>query len=251
MFIMSLCFLASLFVVELNFSEIAKGFIPQFPDSAELILILGLIGTTVVPYNLFLHASSVSEKWNKAEELPLLRKENLVAILLGGFVSMCILILAAATLNSKGIEVSSAKEMALQLEPLFGSFAKYAIGIGLFAAGISSAITAPLAAAHAANGLFKWNAGLKDIRFRVVWAVVLIIGFVFSMCNFKAIAIIKFAQVANGILLPVIASYLLYIVNKKKILGQYTNSKIQNVLALIVIIITLLIAYRGLVKVFG
>lgn len=68
--------------------------------------------------------------------------------------------------------------------------------------------------------------------------------------DIKPIEIIKFAQVANGILLPVVAGILLWMVNKKVVLGNYVNSKFQNILGFIILIVTIFLGLRGLDKVF-
>jgi Mn2+/Fe2+ NRAMP family transporter len=73
---------------------------------------------------------------------------------------------------------------------------------------------------------------------------------VFSSLGLKPIEIIKFAQVANGVLLPVVAGILLWMVNKKVVLGKYVNSKFQNILGFIILIITIFLGLRGLDKVF-
>ena len=117
-------------------------------------------------------------------------------------------------------------------------------------AGITSAITAPLAAAYVARGCFGWESGLKSKQFRAVWFLILSSGVVFSSLDIKPIEIIKFAQVANGILLPVVAGILLWMVNKKVVLGNYVNSKFQNILGFIILIVTIFLGLRGLDKVF-
>jgi NRAMP (natural resistance-associated macrophage protein)-like metal ion transporter len=249
--IMSVVFIITAIVVQPNLGEIAQGlFIPKV-DSDSLLLVIGLIGTTVVPYNLFLHASSIQQKWGKNSPLRDVRIENAVAIILGGLISMCIVITSASATSSGSGEVSNAADMAVQLEPILGSWAKYFMALGLFAAGITSAITAPLAAAMAANGLLGWNADFKDIRFKSVWMIILAVGTILAMLGFKPIAIIQFAQVANGVLLPIIAGFLLYIMNKKAILEDHTNSLVQNILGFIVIAVTIFISLRSLNSVFG
>ena len=131
-----------------------------------------------------------------------------------------------------------------------GDFAKYFLALGLFAAGITSAITAPLAAAYVVKGCFGWTDGLKSTKFRSVWAIILLLGVVFSSLGFKPIEIIQFAQVANGILLPVIAGVLLWVVNKKGVLGAHVNSKAQNIVGVLIVITTVFLGLRGLDKVF-
>ena len=245
--IMSISFLITAFLTKPAISDILKGAItPSFPEGS-LLTILGLVGTTVVPYNLFLHASLVKEKWNNPNDLKAVRKDTIISIALGGLVSMAIIISA----SSIGLgEISSAADLAKSLAPLYGDFASYFLGIGLFAAGITSAITAPLAAAYVARGCFGWESGLKSKQFRAVWFLILSLGVVFSSLGLKPIEIIKFAQVANGILLPVVAGILLWMVNKKVVLGKYVNSKFQNILGFIILIVTIFLGLRGLDKVF-
>jgi len=221
-------------------------FIPSFPDNS-LLTIIGLIGTTVVPYNLFLHASLVKEKWKQQSDLKFARKDAFISIILGGIVSMAIII-AATAIN--GQEVNNAVDLAKGLAPLYGGFAKYFLGIGLFAAGITSAITAPLAAAYVANSCFGWNANLKSSRFRIVWSFILLLGVVFSSLQFNPIEIIKFAQVANGFLLPIIALFLLWVVNKTAVLGNYKNKLGQNIISGIIILITIVLGFKSILKVF-
>ena len=245
--IMSISFIITAFLTKPAIYNILKGaLIPSFPEGS-LLTILGLVGTTVVPYNLFLHASLVKEKWNNPKDLKNVRKDTIISISLGGLVSMAIMI-SASSIGSG--EISSASDLAKSLAPLYGDFASYFLGIGLFAAGITSAITAPLAAAYVARGCFGWKSGLKSKKFRSVWILILILGVVFSSLGLKPIEIIKFAQVANGILLPVVAGILLWMVNKKVVLGNYVNSKFQNILGFVILILTIFLGIRGLDKVF-
>lgn len=246
--IMSISFLITAIVTKPNVLEMLKGmFIPRFPEKS-LLTIIGLIGTTVVPYNLFLHASLVKERWSKSEDLKLARKDTVVSIILGGLVSMAIIVSAAAIPFG---DISNAADLAKGLAPLYGEFAKYFLALGLFAAGITSAITAPLAAAYVAKGCLGWKGGLKSKRFRFVWIVILFLGVLFSSIGIKPIEIIKFAQVANGMLLPVIAGILLWIMNKKSVLGSFINTKTQNVLGFVILAITIFLGVKGILKVFN
>ena len=246
--LMSLSFVITAILTKPNLLKIIEGMlIPKFPENS-LLTIIGLIGTTVVPYNLFLHASLVKEKWNKKEDVFAAKKDTIISILLGGFVSIAIIISAAA-IQSK--EVLNAADLAEGLAPLYGNFSKYFLAIGLFAAGITSAITAPLAAAYVAKGCLGFSGDLKSKQFRWVWMFILIVGVIFSSINRKPIEIIKFAQVANGILLPIIAGILLWIMNKKSVLGSFVNSKFQNFLGFIILLITLFLGLKGILKVFN
>ena len=244
--LMSLSFVCTAIMTKPDILAVLRGlFIPRIPEAGWLTII-GLVGTTVVPYNLFLHASLVKEKWTGKEALGLARKDLYVSIALGGLVSMAIIISAAAIQSG---EVQNASDLAKGLEPLFGKLSKYFLSIGLFAAGVTSAITAPLAAAYVAKECFGWQSGLKTAKFRGVWAFILLLGVVLSSIGIKPIEIIKFAQVANGLLLPVIAGFLLWIMNRKAVLGNYTNSKIQNVLGMLILVTTVILGAKSLIKV--
>ncbi|QOD60289.1 Nramp family divalent metal transporter [Polaribacter haliotis] len=246
--VMSVSFLITAIVTKPDIVEILKGlFIPRFPEKS-LLTVIGLIGTTVVPYNLFLHASLVKERWNKTEDLKLARKDTIISIILGGLVSMAIIVSAAAIPFG---EITNAADLAKGLAPLYGEFAKYFLALGLFAAGITSAITAPLAAAYVAKGCLGWSGGLKSRKFRSVWIIILVLGVVFSSIGIKPIDIIKFAQVANGMLLPIIAGILLWIMNKKSVLGNYINSKTQNIIGFVILAITIFLGAKGILKVFN
>ncbi|WP_439130234.1 Nramp family divalent metal transporter [Polaribacter sp.] len=246
--LMSFSFVLTAIITKPNLLEIFKGmFIPNFPEQS-LWTIIGLIGTTVVPYNLFLHASLVKERWNKKEDLKFAKKDTMISIILGGLVSIAIIV-SSASIPSKNIV--NASDLAEGLAPLYGEFAKYFLALGLFSAGVTSAITAPLAAAYVAKGCLGFKGNMQSKSFRFVWIVILFLGVLFSSVGIKPIEIIKFAQVANGMLLPVIAGILLWIMNKKKVLGAFVNTKIQNSIGIVIFAIALFLGLKGILKVFN
>ncbi|MAZ73816.1 MAG: manganese transporter [Flavobacteriaceae bacterium] len=245
--VMSLSFVLAAVMTSPDWVMVLKGvFVPVVP-SESILTVIALVGTTVVPYNLFLHASLVQEKWKGAHQLAAARKDLYVSIILGGVVSMAIIICAAGIQQQN---ITNAADLAKGLEPLYGPISKYVLSLGLFAAGITSAITAPLAAAYVARDCFGWKKNLKSVAFRAVWMVVLVLGVVFSSVGFTSIEIIQFAQVANGLLLPVIAGFLLWVVHKKTVLGAYSNTRLQTIFGLIIVLATLILGARSLYKVF-
>ncbi|APQ18670.1 Nramp family divalent metal transporter [Maribacter hydrothermalis] len=246
--IMSLSFVMTAVLTKPNMWELIKGLvIPTVPEKG-ILTIIALVGTTVVPYNLFLHAALVSEKWKSKEDLKLAKRDTLVSIILGGLVSMSIIISASA-INST--EVNNVMDMAKALEPLYGSAALYFLGIGMFAAGVTSAITAPLAAAYVANSCFGWKAGLKDAKFRFIWILILVLGVLFLSFGIKPIEVIKFAQITNGLLLPIIAVFLLWVVNRVGVMGIYKNTRMQNGIGLVIILLSVLLGAKSIFSVIG
>ena len=244
---MSLSFLITAFMTRPDLNSLIKGlFIPKI-TSSNLIVILGLIGTTVVPYNIFLHSSLVSEKWDTIDKLKTARLESFISILFGGIISISIIITAASVNNQS---VTSVIDLAKGLEPLYGKFAIYFLGIGLFASGITSSITAPLAAAYVAKSCFGWKGSLKSSKFRLTWILILLIGVIVSMIKLNPIEIIKFAQFLNSLLLPIIAIILLWLVNNKTVIKRDYNYRFQNILGIFIVMITIILGIKGITSLF-
>jgi manganese transport protein len=223
-------------------------FIPTFKGSNTL-MIVALVGTTVVPYNLFLHTALVKQSRSEISSHQLLKKDALLSILIGGLISMAILVTAASA-GSKGI--SSVIDLAAILEPSLGEWSKYIVGFGLFAAGFTSSITAPLAAGLVTASVFRSNEGVVSERFSKFAAILVFsIGWVVTMVGSAPIEIIKFAQIANGILLPIVAITLFILSRNKSLLGELANTKGQNILGIILVLFTLILGLMGLSKALG
>lgn len=241
--LMSLSFVLTAFLTRPDLGEVLSGaFTPRIPEGG-LLTVIGLIGTTVVPYNLFLHSSLVREKWQGEKHLRDAVRDTVLAVVLGGLVSMSIIISAAA---SDAQTLENAVDLAKSLGPLYGESATYFLSLGLFAAGITSAVTAPLAAAYAVRGIFGWEKSMKSKKFRAVWMTILLLGVALASLGIKPIEIIKFAQVANGILLPVICGFLLWVMNRRNVLGAYANNRFQNILGFLIFGVTLFLGLKSI-----
>ena len=249
---MGVVFFVTALFSPVDWGAVAAGlFTPQLPAGQEaskgILTAVGLIGTTIVPYNLFLHASGAAERFKDPEQIADARFDTVLSIGLGGIISMAILICAAANIyGNTGITVSNGKDMAMALEPLLGSWATFMIGVGLLAAGFSSAITAPLSAAYAVNGVLGWGKTLKDIKFKVIWMIVLVLGCVMAVTLGKSpTQLILVAQAANAILLPIMAFFVMYVANGKA-LGKWRNHAFANICGVVFIVITLFMCYRNM-----
>ena len=152
------------------------------------------------------------------------------SVVLGGLITAAVVV-AASPLLGQGADAANAAAVAERLEPLLGRAAPVFFGLGLFAAGLTSAITAPLAAAYAAGGALGWPPDLRSGRFRLLW------GFVLATGVFCAVAlggspyyVILLAQAGNGLVLPLTLILLLMVANKTRIMGTHRNSRLTNVL---------------------
>ena len=245
--LMSLSFFLTAIITRPDISALLAGIFTPRVNEKSILIVLGLIGTTVVPYNIFLHSSLVIEKWDSIKELKTARIESFISIFLGGIVSLSIIV-TAASVNTQ--DVDSIIDLAKGLEPLYGKFAIYFLGIGLFASGITSSITAPLAASYVAKSCFGWKGSMKSTKFRLVWILVLLFGVIVSMIDINPIEIIKFAQFSNSLLLPIITIILLWIVNNNRITGSQYSYNYQNIFGVIIIIISIVLGARGIISIF-
>lgn len=248
---MALVFVSTAVVVAPPFLEILKGLItPTLPENGILVVI-GLIGTTVVPYNLFLHAATLKRHAADGVTLAEARRDITISVLGGGLITLCIVITAAAALHGSGAPVVSLNDLAPTLQPLLGDSSSTFLAIGFLAAGLSSAITAPLAAAYAVTEIVQLRPELKNRVFRWTWQSVIIAGVLFASLSLKPLQLILLAQIANGALLPVIALFILWVSNDKTLLREHSNNRIQNLLGCAVVGITLVLGLRSILLATG
>lgn len=238
------CFLATALLLDPPVAALLRGsIVPQFPEGAG-VLILALIGTTVVPYNLFLGAGV-----SKGQTIREMRWSLPFAIALGGIVSLCVMVVGTSLADAFTFQA-----LADQLTQQLGGWAVYLLALGLYAAGFSSAITASMAAAITAKGLAKRGAqdpAWQDdgAKYRAVWGAVLAIGVGFGVAQVQPVPAIILAQALNGIILPVVAIYLLLMVNSVAEMGpEQMNSPGVNVLMGIVVFLTVVLGVTNLLE---
>lgn len=118
---------------------------------------------------------------------------------------------------------------------MLGDKAQWFFALGLFSAGLTSAITAPLAAAYAVTGALGLSDDMKSRSFKAVWMVIILVGVSVAALGFKPLPAILFAQATNALLLPVIAIFLLVVMNKSQALGQFKNSWKSNIAGVVVV----------------
>ena len=245
--LMSLAFISSALMVQPSWGLLFEGLVPSV-RSETIITTVALIGTTVVPYNLFLHSGLVAKRWQNVSDLRYVRTDTIISVVMGGLVSMAIVITAHA---GAAYEVQSAADLARGLEPLLGGiWAKYFISFGLFAAGITSAITAPLAGALVISGCFAWSTDLSSWSMRASILLILGLGLVFASLGIRPVQLITMAQLANGVLLPLLSAYVIWLANQKSLMGNFNNSLKMNLLGVFIWLITLILGTLSILKVF-
>ena len=242
MVIMGLIFITTMILVQPDVGAIFKGALVPTVPNGSMLTVIALIGTTVVPYNFFIHSTAVHERFHSIKALRFARWDTVLSITIGGIISAAILISAATLI--RGEEVSSVIQLARPLEPILGQAAPYAMSIGLFAAGLSSALASPTGAAATISSLLGWKGGMSSKKYKTVFACIIIVGIISSALGFEPLQVVLVAQALNGMILPIVAIVIFIIVNRRGLLGDYVNNWKWNVIGgLVVAVITFLGGY--------
>jgi len=232
------------FLVKIDFGEVALNVIkPEIHfDKYYLFMLIGLIGTTIAPWMQFYQQSSIVEKGIKLENY----KYNKLDIIIGSFivniVAVFIVVVCAATLFKNGVQIESARDAALALKPLAGKWCFYLFGFGLFNASLFAASILPLCTAYSVCEGMGWELGV-DKRFKeapqfyILYTGIIVLGVLFVLIpDAPLIKIMLITQVVNGLLLPFVLIFMLILVNNKRLMGDYVNSKAYNVFSWFVVI---------------
>ncbi|HCA67126.1 MAG: Mn transporter [Candidatus Jacksonbacteria bacterium RIFOXYA2_FULL_44_7] len=205
-------------------------------DAPYLIALIATVGTTITPWGQFFIQSYVVDKGLTVREYVYEKIEVYAGAVLTNIISFFIIITTAETLFKHGIHIETASEAALALKPLIGDFAQELFAFGLLAASMLGAFILPVATSYALCEAFGFEGGFdrswKEARtFYSIILIVLIIGALPVLIpRVSLIKIMLGSQVLNGILLPIILIYLMRIMNNKRIMGKYVNSRVTNII---------------------
>lgn len=234
--LMAIAFAVLAVQAKFTMGELVKAsLIPTLPIGSEWIA-LGLVGTTIVPYNIFM-GSAIS----KGNTIPLMRIGLSISVVIGGIVTACILLAGTVA----GL-FTSFPALAEVLGNNIGPWAALALGIGLFAAGFSSAITSPYAASLIASTVLRSQ---NKNHARLVWMLVLLTGFAFGISGVKPIPVILTVQALNGFVLPLLTYFLLMMVNDARLVKrEHRHAQWYNSVLLFIFGTTSLIGINSIDK---
>ncbi len=227
---------------------------PSFSFDMNFILIsIAMIGTTVTPWMQFYLQSSVVEKGTQIKEYGYQKWDVIIGSVVAVVIAFFIIVACAAVLHPQGIIVHNAKEAAMALRPFAGGYATILFALGLFASSTLGASILPLSSSYAICEAFGWENGISKkfseapIFFALYTFLIVIGGAVVLLPNLNLINVMVFSQVTNGILFPFILIFMLLLVNNKRLMGDYVNSKFNNLVAgstaLVLILLTVLLLF--------
>lgn len=211
---------------------------PSFQfNTSYIVMLIGVIGTTIAPWMQFYLQSSVVEKGVRKEEYWASRIDVIVGCFMTDIIAFFIIVACGATLFKAGIEINSAKDAAVSLAPIAGKYASLLFAIGLANASLFSASILPLATAYYICEGMGWEAGVNKTfkeAPQFMWLYTILIGLgslIVLIPNAPLIAIMWISQVINGMMLPFVLIFMLLLINKKELMGEYANSRTFNSIA--------------------
>jgi NRAMP (natural resistance-associated macrophage protein)-like metal ion transporter len=252
----SVCLLSYVFsaiAAHPDWRQVGQAFIhPQIQyDKNYLVLVLGIVGTTIAPWMQFYMQSAVIEKGTTMEDYKLALADVVIGCLATVAVALFIMVACAATLHANHVTINEAKDAALALKPFAGAFASAVFAFGLFVASIFSATILPLATAFYICEAFGFSAGIdkrveEAPQFYTLFAFIMVTACVIILIpNAPLITITLWTQDINAMLLPVVLISMQLMVNNPEIMGEHVNNKFQNAVGwsttVILIILTALI----------
>lgn len=242
-------YIISAFLTKPDWSYVARSMASPTIElnTGFLLTFIGMIGTTITPYMQFYLQSSIVDKKISISEYKYEKIDVYLGAFWGNAVAFFIIVCTAATLYKAGITITSAEEAAMALKPLAGEWAFILFGGGLFGASVLATAVIPLSTSYAICEAFGWESGVdndyKDApAFFGIYTGIIILGALFVlMPGISLIKIILVSQQIAGILSPIILTFMIILINDKRIMGEHVNNKTQNIIswATVIFIITL------------
>jgi len=232
-------YIISGFLVHPNWSAIGRAtVIPSLNfESGMLTMAIGIIGTTIAPWMQFYLQSSIVDKGLKAESYKYARIDVIFGSITVNVVAFSIIMLCAVILFQNGVKVETAKDAALALAPLAGSYASLLFAFGLLNASLFAASILPLSTAYTICEAFGWESSLNSKfveapQFYGLYSLMIFLGAgIILLPNVPLISIMYYSQVINGILLPFVLIFMLLLINDKRIMGDYVNGRLMNIIS--------------------
>jgi NRAMP (natural resistance-associated macrophage protein)-like metal ion transporter len=231
-------------------------------DSAYLMTLIGIIGTTIAPWMQFYQQAAVVEKGITADQYNFSRVDVVFGCIMAIVVAFFMMVACASTIHLHGLKIETAADAAMALKPLVGQHASTLFAFGLFNASLFGACILPLSTAYYICEGMGWESGVdKDFEqapqfFWLFTAIIIVSAGLILIPNAPLLAIMFISQVVNGAVLPFVLLFMIKLINNKKLMGSYTNGPTFNIIAwltvvimiVLTVIMTLDMAVPGMIK---
>lgn len=230
---------------------------PAFKFNKEFIfMLIGVVGTTIAPWMQFYQQASVVEKGVKIEDYKYSKLDTIIGGFVVNIIAFFIIVVCAATLFKQGIRIETAKDAAIALRPLAGNYCYLLFAFGLFNASLFAASILPLSTSYSVCEGMGWDAGVNK-RFKeapqfysLYLGIIIISALIIMLPKVPLIPIMLISQVANGILLPFILIFMVLLINNKRLMGDYVNSKFDNLVCWTVVTVMIILSVFLFITVF-
>jgi NRAMP (natural resistance-associated macrophage protein)-like metal ion transporter len=230
-------------------------------DASYVGMLIGMVGTTIAPWMQFYLQSAVVEKGVKLEHYRFSRLDVVAGCMVTDLVAFAIVVACAATLHQAGVKVETADQAALALAPLAGRYASWLFAFGLFNASFFAAAILPLSTAYYVCEAFGWESGVdrrygEAKQFYWLYSGIIALGaLVVLIPRLPLVPIMLLSQIVNGVLLPFILVFMLILINREKLMGEYRNGRWFNGIAwattILMIALTAYLVVTGAVALFA
>ena len=249
--VMLFSFVTTLFLVKPNLQEVTVGFLKPSVPIGSLGLVIAFFASCFSIVGAFYQSYLVQERIKLNPEIVEKKSNSITGILILGIMSAIVLICAAAVLNTQGLKVNSASDMAKAIEPLFGNYASALFLIGLFGASFSSLVGNATVGGTLIGDALGYGSELNSKPVKAAIALVMIFGAAIAIIFGKLpLELIVFAQSVTIFLVPFIGVAMFAISIDAKIMGKYKNTKSATVFAFIGLLILVFLAFSNVKELF-
>ncbi|MFH0809392.1 MAG: Nramp family divalent metal transporter [Pseudomonadota bacterium] len=253
-----LVYIPSAILAKPDWGEVARQTVtPTFQfNSLYIITFIGLVGTTIAPWMQFFLQSAVVEKGIRKEDYWASRLDVIIGCFMTDIVALFIVVACAATIYKAGMTITSAEEAAISLAPIAGKYASVLFAIGLANASLFSASILPLATAYYICESMGWTAGVNTTfqdapQFMWIYTFLIVLGSLIVLIPGAPLMLIMWiSQVVNGIMLPLVLIFMIFLINDKSLMGEYANSSLFNVISWIAIVVMIALTLLFLASIF-
>lgn len=250
--IMGLAFIISMFIEFPSMGEIARGLIPKLPketvnsDNSAAVIIAGMVGTTVSVFAFVIRSQIVKDTGWKMADNRIQRRDAAVSVFLMFFLSAAVLITATSTLHANGLKMNTVSEMIPLLEPLAGDAALGIFVLGIIAAGLSSHLPNLLVIPWLIIDYQGKDRDTRTRKNRLILLLLSVVSVVGSILGFKPIFILLISQACIAVVLPLTLAGVFYLTSVESLMGSYKNSKIQRLLNMAILVLSLYLSYLAI-----
>ncbi len=250
--IMAVCFLINFFIMMPPPLEIVKGLIPNLPEvsadngNGPFLVIASLVGTTVFSGLFIIRTTLVKEASWTIKDSKKQRNDAIVSVVLMFVISASIMAAAAGTLYAEGLGLTKASQMIELLEPLAGRLATSIFAVGIIAAGVSSQFPNVLMLPWL---LCDYNQSKREMtlpKYRMMVLAISLLGLVVPIFEARPVFVMIVSQVFNSVILPLTVACIIYLGNRKDLMGTHSNSKLSNIILFAILLFSIFTSVIGI-----